>query len=160
MKIKEFFLLLGVVVVITLATNYAISLANFPLWASLTLYTLSFVIVAYIVLLVGELIDRRRRHRKNVKRLLDADKAKIVKRNHLQNKQSDVIDYNLSKSLVDFELVKEEVGLIRNNLLDSIEYEEGSIVRKEQVIEGYKQLLNELDGVHDNGKVDKETKTL
>ena len=160
MKNKEFFLLLGVMVVITAATNYAISLANFPLWVSLTLYTLSFVVVAFMVLFVATLLDRWQRHRTKVKRLLDADKAKMNKRNCLQKKQSEIIDYNLSERLIDFELVKEEIERIRKNLLNSIEYEEESIVKKEQVIEGNKQLLNELDEVNDNGKTNKETETL
>ena len=160
MKNKEFFLLLGVMVVVTAATNYVISLANFPLWVSLTLYTLSFVVVAFWVLTFAELIDRWQRHRKKVKGLLDADKAKIDKRERLLGKQSEVIDYNLSESLIDFELVKEEIERIRKNLLNSIEYEEESIVKKEQVIEGNKLLLNELDEVNGNGKTDKETKAL
>lgn len=145
MKNKEFFLILGIMVVITAAANYAISLANFQLWFSLILYTLSFVVVAFVVLFVVTLIERWQRHRKEIKRLLYVDKVKMNKRNHLQKNQSDVIDYNLSESLVDFELVKEKVESIRKNLLNSIEYEEDSIAKKEQVIEGYKQLLNELD---------------
>ena len=160
MKNREFFLLLGVMVVITAAVNYVISLANFPLWVSLTLYTLSFVVVAFWVLFVAELIDRWQRHRQKVKGLLNADQAKIDKRESLHKKQSKFIDYNLSQSLVDFELVKEKIESIRENLLSSIGYEEASIVKKEEIIEGNKQLLNELDGVNDNGKVDKETKAL
>ena len=84
MRNRTFFLLLGAMVVITGAFNYVVSLANFPLWASLTLYTLSFVVVAFWVLFFGELMDRWQRHRKNVKRLLDEDKAKTDKRNYLQ----------------------------------------------------------------------------
>ena len=160
MKNKTFFLLLGVMVVITAAVNYLISLANYTLWVSLTLYTISFVVVAFWVLTVAELIDRWQRHRKNVKRLLDADKAKIKKRERLHKRQREFIDYNLSQRLVDFELVKEEVESIRENLLYSIEYEEASIVKKEEIIEANKQLLNELDEVGTNGKTNKETKEL
>ena len=160
MKNREFFLLLGVMVVITAALNYVISLANYQLWISLTLHTLSFIVVASWVLTVAGLIEKWQRHRKEVKRLLDADKAKMDKRNRLHKKQPKTIDYNLSNSLVDFELVKEEVESIRKRLLNSIEYEEFSIAKKEQVIEGCKELLNELDEVNDNGKVDKETETL
>lgn len=161
MKNREFFLWLGAMVGITAATNYAISLANFPLWVSITLYTLSFVVVAFWVLFVGELISRWQRHRQKVKHLLDADKAKIKKRERLLRKQSEVvIDYNLSESLIDFELVKEEIERIRKNLLNSIEHEEISIIKKQQVIRGYKEHLYELEEVNVNGKVDKETKTL
>lgn len=152
MRNRTFFLLLGAMVVITGAFNYVVSLANFPLWASLTLYTLSFVVVAFWVLFFGELMDRWQRHRKNVKRLLDEDKAKTDKRNYLHKRQSDFIDYNLSERLVDFELVKEEIELIRESLLNSIDYEENSIVNKQEIIEGNKQLLNELDEVGINGK--------
>ena len=149
MRNRTFFLLLGAMVVITGAFNYVVSLVNFPLWVSLTLYTLSFVVVAFWVLFFGELMDRWQRHRKNVKRLLDEDKAKTDKRNYLQKRQSDFIDYNLSERLVDFELVKEEIELIRESLLNSIDYEENSIVNKQEIIEGNKQLLNELNGVVD-----------
>lgn len=58
------------------------------------------------------------------------------------------------------ESVKEEVESIRENLLKSIEYEEASIVKKQQDIEGYKQLLSKLEEVSDNEKNNKETKTL
>lgn len=58
------------------------------------------------------------------------------------------------------ESVKEEVESIRENLLRSIEYEEASIVKKQQDVEDYKRLLNKLEGVSNNEKNNKETKTL
>ncbi len=58
------------------------------------------------------------------------------------------------------ESVKEEVKSIRESLLSSIEYEELSIVKKQQNIESYKQLLKELEEVNNNEKNNKETKTL
>lgn len=56
--------------------------------------------------------------------------------------------------------VKEEIKSTRENLLSSIEYEEASIAKKQQNIEGYKQLLNKLEEVNDSEKNNKETKTL
>jgi hypothetical protein len=160
MKNKEVLLLLGIMVVITAGVNYVISLVNYQLWVSLTLYTLSFVAVGFMVLLVAGLIATWQSHQRKIKRLLNADKAKTDQRERLQKNQSEIIDYNLSNRLVDFDLVKEEVESIRKNLLSSIEYEETSIAKKQQIIEGYKQLLNELNGVNDNGEINKETKTL
>lgn len=160
MKNREILFLLGIMAVITAGISYVISLANYQLWISLILYSLNFVVVIFMVFFVESLIERWQSHRRKIKRLLNVDKRKINQRNHLQKNQSEIIDYNLSERLVDFELVKEEVESIRKNLLNSIEYEEASIVKKEQIIEGYKQLLNELNGVNDNGKNVKETKTL
>lgn len=87
--------------------------------------------------------------------MLDADKRKMDRRNRLE-----ITDYSLSESLADIESVKEEVKSIRESLLSSIEYEEASIAKKQQSIEGYKQLLNKLEEVNDSGKNNKETKTL
>lgn len=57
-------------------------------------------------------------------------------------------------------MVKEEVESIRESLLNSIEREEALIAEKQQSVEGYKQLLKELEEVNDNEKNNKETKTL
>jgi uncharacterized protein (DUF488 family) len=92
--------------------------------------------------------------------LLDADKRKTDRRNRLQTNQLEITDDTLSESLADIESVKEEVKSIRETLLSSIEYEELSITKKRQNIESYKQLLNKLEEVSNNGKNNKETKTL
>lgn len=92
--------------------------------------------------------------------MLDADKRKTDRRNRLQSNQLEITDDTLSESLADIEAVKEEVESIRQTLLGSIEYEELSIVKKQQNIESYKQLLKELEEVNNNEKNNKETKTL
>ncbi len=91
---------------------------------------------------------------------MDADKRKTDRRNRLQSNQLEITSDSLSESLADIESVKEEVESIRESLLSSIEYEELSIAKKQQNIEGYKQLLNKLEEVNNNEKNNKETKTL
>ena len=116
------------------------------------------------MLFIAELIDRWQQHRKKVSKLLDADEAREDQRERLRKKQSKIIDYNLSERLVDFELVKEEIKLIRKNLFNSIKYEEDSIAKKEQIIEANKQLLREtfkqIRWVDDDEETNKETETL
>lgn len=107
-----------------------------------------------------EQVDKWKQHRRKVKHLLDADKRKTDRRNRLQSNQLEITDDTLSESLADIEAVKEEVESIRQTLLGSIEYEELSIVKKQQNIESYKQLLKELEEVNNNEKNNKETKTL
>ncbi len=158
MKIEDFLLLLWTAVAVA-AASFVINLVGFPLWFGVILFALS-VVVAFGVSFVVEQADKWKQHRRKIKRLLDADKAKTNRRNRLQSNQLEITDDTLSESLADIEAVKEEVESIRQTLLGSIEYEELSIVKKQQNIESYKQLLKELEEVNNNGKNNKETKTL
>lgn len=157
MKHKEVWLSLAAITMLTAALNILIAMAGYSFWLSIALYTLSFLVATFAALFIISIGDSFMRRQRKIKRLFKNDKAESDKRDTLKKQLKGITDWNLAHRKVDWVLVQEEIESIKENINSSILYEQGLIETKQAAIEGYKQLLVELEGVKSHGEDIKET---
>lgn len=157
MKHKEVWLTLLLITILAAGLNIFIELGGYSFWLSIALYTSSFLVSAFMVLLTLSIGESFRRRQRRIKELFYKNKVSSDKRDKLLQEQDRTIDWNLTKRKVDWILVQEEIESIKQEINSSIEYEQNRIETKQATIQGYKELLDELDGVKTNGEINKET---